>query len=373
MRVLHFYKSYFPDSVGGAETVIGQLARGTMQFGVESTVLSLSRSPGGNTVFADGHWARKSRLDFEFASTGFSLSVFRDFARLAENFDLVHYHFPWPVMDVAHFIARHGKPSVVTYHSDIVRQRRLLALYRPLMHRFLSSVTAIVATSPNYASSSATLQRYLDKVSVIPAGTDDLTAAPRNPASEAYWRKRLGPRFFLFVGALRYYKGLDYLIEAAALTGYPVVIAGKGEFAGRLAEAVASRKLDNVHLLGEISEDDKITLLRLCEAFTFPSHLRSEAFGIALVEAACAGRPMISCEIGTGTSYINLEGETGFVVPPADPAALADAMRRVWNDPANAAEMGGRARQRYESHFTTAAMSAAYARLYRELMANERG
>ncbi len=373
MRVLHFYKSYHPDTVGGAETVIGQLARGTMQFGVETAVLSLSRSPDENTVFADGHWARKAKLDFEFASTGFSLSVFKNFAKLAEDFDLIHYHFPWPVMDLAHFMARHGKPSIVTYHSDIVRQRRLLALYRPLMHRFLDSVTAIVATSPNYASSSPTLQRYLHKLSVIPAGTDDIGATPEDPVAEAYWRQRVGPRFFLFVGALRYYKGLEYLLEAAALTDYPVVIAGKGELGDRLAQEVAARKLTNVHLLGEVSERDKIVLLRLCEAFTFPSHLRSEAFGVALLEAACAGRPMISCEIGTGTSYINLQGETGYVVPPSDTAALADAMRRLWADPTGAAAMGRRARQRYASHFTTAAMSAAYARLYRELLDNERG
>src|SRR5690606_19545518 len=113
------------------------------------------------------------------------------------------------------------------------------------------------------------------------------------------WRERLGGEFFLFVGALRYYKGLKFLVEAARQTGLPVVLAGQGQLEPGL-ELPA-----NVTLLGAVSEADKAALLALCRAFVFPSHLRSEAFGVALLEAAFAGVAMISCEIGTGTSYVN--------------------------------------------------------------------
>lgn len=368
MRVLHFYKSYYPDSFGGAETVINNIARSTAARGIETEVLSLSRTPRESSIHVDGHWAGKARLDFEFASTGFSFPVFSEFARRVEKADVVHYHFPWPVMDVAHFLARVRQPTLVTYHSDIVRQRHLLAVYRPLMHRFLDSVTHIVATSPDYLASSTTLQRYRDKVSVIPIGARPFSPLPP-PGPRDEWRNRLGDRFFLFVGALRYYKGLPYLLDAAERTGYPVAIVGRGELSDKLAAEVGGRRLANVHLLGEVSQLDKTALLSACYAFVFPSHLRSEAFGVALLEAAEFARPLISCDIGTGTSYVNIDRETGLVVPPADPVALAAAMTHLWHNPGEAQRMGERARRRYLDNFTDTVMGEAYADLYRRLHA----
>jgi glycosyltransferase involved in cell wall biosynthesis len=312
------------------------------------------------------HLAQKAKLDVQIASTGMSFSVFGAFARMARNADIVHYHFPWPVMDIAHLAQRVRKPSVVTYHSDIVRQQRALPLYRPLMHAFLDRVTRIVATSPNYLATSRTLGRYADKIEIIPIGIDGEKTA--SPLLVAKWRHRLGPAFFLFVGNTRYYKGLDFLIEAAAATGFPVAIAGGGERTADLATTIAHRKLGNVQLLGEVGDDDKLALLEACLGFVFPSHLRSEAFGVALLEAAMIGRPMISCELGTGTSYVNIDGETGIVVPPANAEALAAAMRRLWEDRGLAMEMGGMARQRYERLFTADTMGAAYAGLYDRLL-----
>lgn len=79
------------------------------------------------------------------------------------------------------------------------------------------------------------------------------------------------------------------------------------------------------------------------------------------------GKPMISSEIGTGTTFINIGGETGLVVPPSDPAALQHAMRHLWEHPDDAAEMGRRAEERYWKHFTAEQMVTAYVDLYREL------
>lgn len=367
VRVLHFFKTYAPDSFGGTQSVIQTIARATSAYGVTTEVLSLSAEPVRNTVFMDGHWARKARLELDIASTGLSFSAIGAFARLAREADVVHYHYPWPMMDIAHFAARTGRPSVVTYHSDIVRQKLLLAIYRPLMHRFLGSVDAIVATSPNYLASSPVLQRFAHKVSVIPIGALDTSQAAPNSNRLAHWRAKLPARFFLFVGALRYYKGLAFLLDAAERTGLPVVIVGRGEQSASLSDEVRRRGLQNVHLLGEVEEADKAALLRLCHAFAFPSHLRSEAFGVALLEAALFGKPMISCELTTGTSYVNIDGETGLVIPPADPAALAEAMQRLWQDDALASRLGAGARRRYEQLFTAEAMGEAYATLYRRL------
>ena len=84
------------------------------------------------------------------------------------------------------------------------------------------------------------------------------------------------------------------------------------------------------------------------------------------------GKPMISCEIGTGTSYINVNGETGLVVPPSDPPAFREAMRFLWDNPDIASEMGRRGEQRYWQLFTAERMAASYAELYRELLAEKK-
>ncbi|NIX94442.1 glycosyltransferase [Pseudomonas fulva] len=368
IKVLHFFKTYYPDSMGGIEQVIFQIAEGTQAHGIEPEVLYLSSRGAARNEPVANHLTHRAKLDLHVASTGFSLSAFKDFAELARQADIVHFHFPWPYMDLVHFATRLNKPTVVSYHSDIVKQKWLLKLYQPLMNRFFSSVDRIVASSPNYAAHSPVLTQFKDKVSIIPYGLDRSTYPKASAEKLAYWRQRLGERFFLFVGALRYYKGLDYLLEAARISGLPVVIMGGGFLEQQLRQQASDAGLSQVQFLGGLPDEDKVALLELCYAFTFPSHLRSESFGISLLEAAMYGKPLISCEMGSGTTFINLADQTGLVVPPRDAPALAQAMQRLWDDPAQAQAMGAAAQQRFEHVFTASAMANAYAELYRSLL-----
>ena len=375
LRVLHFFKTYYPDSFGGIEQVIFQLCKGTARYGFTSEVLALSPHPHEAPIDFSGHLAHQAKLDFQVASTGFSWSAFRKFAALARQADIIHLHYPWPFMDIVHFATRHGKPTVVTYHSDIVKQKMLLRLYRPLKNRFLGSVDRIVATSPNYLATSPVLNRYRAKVVEITYGLDKSTYPTPAPDTMARWRLKFGEgqRFFLFVGMLRYYKGLHILLDALQDTGYPVVIVGSGPVEAELKKHAAQLGLNHVHFLGMLPDEDKVALLHLCYGVIFPSHLRSEAFGISLLEGAMYGKPMISSEIGTGTTFVNIGGETGLVVPPSDPAALRQAMRYLWEHPDEAAEMGKRAEARYWKLFTAEQMVRSYAELYNDVMKQRRG
>ncbi|MBV6325363.1 glycosyltransferase family 4 protein [Duganella violaceipulchra] len=372
MRVLHFYKTYYPDTWGGIEQVIRQLCVGTGRLGVTNEVLTLTRDRGPTKIEFEGHTVHRMPLDFEIASTGFSFAAIRQLARLAREADVIHYHFPWPFMDLAHFMARIDKPSVVTYHSDIVRQKNLLRVYSPLKRRFLGSIDTIVATSPNYLASSPVLKRFEHKTRTITYGLDK-TIYPRPPeALKDQWRARCGERFFLFVGVLRYYKGLHILLDAMANLDYPVVIVGAGPIEQELKEHAQRLGLTHVLFVGAVEELDKVALLELCYAMVFPSHLRSEAFGISLLEGAMYGKPMISSEIGTGTTYINIDNETGLVVPPDDAPAFGAAMRTLWEQPQRAAEMGRRAEARYWELFTAETMARNYHALYTELAGRKR-
>ncbi|NWC10621.1 glycosyltransferase [Pseudomonas agarici] len=368
MRILHFYKTYWPDTFGGIERAIHAIARGAANYGIKSDVLSLSRNPENATIEFGGHIAYKSKLDFEFASTGFSREVITHFRELASKADIIHYHFPWPMMDIVHLTSPPGKPTVVTYHSDIVKQKFLLRIYTILMHRFLSSVDRIVATSPRYIETSLVLQRYKSKTTVIPLGLDEADYPPSTLEEKETWRSRFPRPFFLFVGVLRYYKGLHILLEAAARIDSDVVIVGNGPMEKDLKRRTATLGLKNVHFVGALSDREKTALLEQCSAFVFPSNRRSEAFGLSLVEAAMFGKPMITCEIGTGTSFVNLEGETGLVVKANDVQALADAINRLAHETIESERFGKAARRRFEETFSGTIMGRAYAEMYREMM-----
>jgi O-antigen biosynthesis rhamnosyltransferase len=370
LRVLHFYKTSFPDTMGGIEQFINQISRGCVKSGFEIDVLSLSDHKDLRTIEIDGYSVHRVRLDFQIASTSFSICAFWRFFQLAKQADIIHYHYPWPFMDMVHFVTRVCKPTVVTYHSDIIRQVGLLKIYGPLKNKFLSSVSSIVATSPNYMASSAVLEKYSDKVKQITYGLDKAAYPQPDDDRLAFWRARVSDKFFLFIGVLRYYKGLHILLEAADGSNYPIVIVGAGPIEQELHEQALKLGLRNIHFLGYQTDEDKVALLILSYAVIFPSHLRSEAFGISLLEGAMYGKPLISSEIGTGTTYINVSDETGLVVPPSDPDALRQAMIYLWEHPEQAAEMGKRAEKRYWQLFTSEQMVQSYIKLYREIQDN---
>ncbi len=354
--------------MGGIEQVIHQIATGCSKFGVKTDVLSLTTQQVERTTAMDGYLAHRARMDVQIASTGFSVSALFHFAQLVKKADIVHYHFPWPFMDLVHFAVRVKQPTVLTYHSDIIRQKNWLKLYRPLKSIFLGDITRIVATSPNYLETSAVLGKYKHKVSVIPIGLDKSSYLHSSSQRMENWRKTIGDKFFLFIGVLRYYKGLHILLEAAQGTNYPIVIVGAGPIEYELKSQAKKLGLINVHFVGYLSDFDKDALLTLCYAVLFPSHLRSEAFGVSLLEGAMYGKPMISSEIGTGTTYINIGKETGLVVPPGDATALRHAMRCLWENPAMATAMGIRAEERYWRYFTANQMVNSYVDLYRCLL-----
>jgi glycosyltransferase involved in cell wall biosynthesis len=368
MRVLHFYKTYLPDSVGGIEQVIFQLCESGAQQGIEGQVLSLSADPKPLVMQLGQHEVHRAQLDIQVASTGFSWSVFKQFREMAAEADVVNYHFPWPFMDLVHFASHLDKPSVVTYHSDIIRQKYLLKLYRPLMNRFLASADRIVAASPNYLHTSDVLQQFQHKTRVITYGLNKAGYPQPDTERMNSWRQTLGDKFFLFVGVMRYYKGLHILLDALKDVNYPVVIVGAGPMELKLHAQAKALGLRNIHFLGRLGDEDKVALLQLSYAIVFPSHLRSEAFGISLLEGAMYGKPMISSEIGTGTSYINIHNETGLVVPPSNPLAFREAMRTLWENPVLAARMGEKAEARYRRLFTADEMGRKWTALYQELL-----
>jgi glycosyltransferase involved in cell wall biosynthesis len=368
MNILHVYRTYFPGTYGGAEQSIRQIALATARLGVINRIAHSGRlSKFESHRFEEGTTYAYPQT-FELASNTVSLDMLRAFPPLAAWADLIHYHFPWPFADLLHVLSAPRKPYVITYHSDIVRQRALLYLYRPLMKHFLSKARVIVATSPNYLATSPILSWYRSSTRVIPIGLDESCHPAPDPERIACWRDQLGTGFFLFVGVLRYYKGLHILIDAASKLDVPVVIIGAGPIEQELMTRASQLGLKHIHFLGYQTDADKMALIELCRAIVFPSCLRSEAFGVSLLEGAMRGKPLISCEIGTGTSFINIDGLTGIVTPPNDAWSLRNAMQRLHEDDALAHSCGEAARQRYEVLFGAGKMAEDYLSAYRDAL-----
>lgn len=377
MKVLHIYRTYFPDPPGGLQEAIRQICLGTREFGAVSSVVTLSPHPvPGDVRLPEARvWRERSWWAPASCDLG-GISAFRLFARLAAEADVLHFHFPWPFADLLNMLGVARRPRVMTYHSDIVRQRTLSVLYGPLMRRTLNSMDAVVATSPAYIKTSPVLQSIVatGKVRAIPLGIRDyVTECSAEQSAHGITegiRDRLNlpaGGFVLALGVLRYYKGLHTLIEAASQIDCPIVIAGSGPEEEALKELAHSRRASNVIFAGQVSEEEKRDLLADCSLFVLPSQVRSEAFGMVLVEASMFGKPLICCEIGTGTSFINADGETGFVVPPESPNDLANAINRLTGDDGLARQMGRAARARYERMFSGEAQGRAYSELYRDV------
>ncbi len=367
IRVLHVYRTYYPDTEGGLEEVIRQICLNTRNLGVESRVFVLSPVPEPSLVKRPEAEVYRSRQNFEIASCGVGLNALSRFNELIAWCDVVNYHFPWPFGDLLDLLSRVKKPKVVTYHSDIVRQRILSKFYAPLMTRFLGGVDYIIPTSTNYAVTSQVLGQFTDKIRAIPIGISDQSKAHIPSQIQADVQEKLGKDFILFLGVIRYYKGLKILMDAVKGMSTRCVIAGGGPLEGEMQEYARRRSITNVEFIGRVNNETKLALLKLCSVLVLPSHLRSEAFGVVLVEGSMMSKPLICAEIGTGTSYVNLDGETGFVVPPDNSSRLQAAIVQLMEDSNLANTMGAAARKRYETFFSGERMGAEYADLYREI------
>jgi len=362
MNVLLVNKLYYP-VIGGVETVVRDLAR-HLPREVARKVLVASETGTPKTEIIDNVEVVKVRSLGTISSNPVAPSFPFALRRLAHWADVLHFHFPFPTGELSYLLSGVRKPLVVTYHSDIVRQKGLLAMYRPFLERFLDRADVILATSPNYIDTSPYLAPRREKCLVVPIGIDT-SLYEETPARKERARsfRESFPRdlpLVLFVGRLIYYKGVEYLVRAMKDVDANLAIVGSGPLEEEIRSLIDELGIaDRVRLFPPLSFDDLVSMYHACDVFCLPSVERSEAFGIVLLEAQACGKPCVSTELGTGTSYANLDGVTGLVVPPRNPEALARALNALLSNDSWRSRLGSRARERVNSEFevrTTAAL-----------------
>jgi glycosyltransferase involved in cell wall biosynthesis len=361
LKILHLYKDYYP-VLGGIEGHIQSLAEAQAAAGHQVTVLVTN--PDGQRSEEELNGVRVVRLPRLGTAISTPLTLgFIPFLR-KEKPEITHLHFPYPVAELSQLVAGRGRPYVISYHSDIIRPRQQLFLrfYRPLLWRVLRGARRILVASPSYSKTSPFLQVVADKCVRVPYGIDPLPFLKASPRYAKGGRARI-----FFHGRHRYYKGVEVLLQAMTQVEADLWIGGDGEMRGEWAALAAELGLkDKVRFFGDIARRELPGMYASVDLFVLPSTLRAEAFGIVLLEAMAAGLPCVTTELGTGTSFIVQDGLTGLVVPPGEPSALAEAMRRLLDDPDLRARMGAKGRARVMGEFTVERMAERVAAVYQQ-------
>ncbi len=370
MKILQVYKDYYPPVVGGVEKHISQLC-GHLKQKHEVEVLVCNRGPFTRIENIDGVRVIKVGQLGRIQSAPIA-PTFPLWLRKLEA-DIYHYHMPNPTCEFSHLLARPPGVVVVTYHSDVIRQEFLLKLYGSSLRKFLDRAVCIMPTSGVYMEKSPHLGEFMFKCVIVPLGVDtrrlDEAASTMKSEIEKLC-SMFGSEFILFTGKLRYYKGLQFLIEAMPEIRAPLVVIGNGPMENDL-KALASNYdvADRVHFIGEVSDDDLAAFYHACSLLVLPSVYRSEAYGLVQLEAHACGKPVVSTRLGTGVEFVNVDGKTGLIVAPADSSALAEAVNKLLADPERRERMGEFARRRAQNEFDLQLMFERVEAVYEKALA----
>lgn len=375
MRVTMLNK-YYPPHLGGIEFHMRDLAEElSAREGVKVRVLVANEGRRRVCETLAGVEVIRLPRAFAYASTPVAPSMCSEIRREAARADapdLFHLHFPYPWGEISWLAAAPHVPAVMTYHSDIVRQRVALAAYRPLLARVLDRVDLIIASSPNMVEHSEFLAPRADKCRVVPFGvhTERFADTPQLLQRAALLRERhKGRKIVLFVGRLVYYKGVDVLMRAMEQVKADLVIIGRGPLEAWMREfAVARGMAGRVFFEPPVSDDDLAAWYRAADVLCLPSVARSEAFGLVQIEAHAAGTPVVSTDLTTGVPFANEHGVSGLTVRAGDVDALADALRTLLDDDELRLRLGVQARERARAHFSVDMMATRTLAVYEEVL-----
>jgi glycosyltransferase involved in cell wall biosynthesis len=360
MRVMHVVQGM---RQGGAETVVVEHAR---HAGPDVEVLICALNEGGPALDAAAGWGART---FAFRKSGRHLEGLRRLTDLlrAERVDVVNGHNPTGALYGTLAARWAGVPvSFRTEHTVHTSGRH--SLFYPLIERAGTALTAhVICVSETVRQSHASRMRWAaDRFVTVANGIS--VDPPTRPREELRTALGLEPENFaiLSVGGLRPPKAYHVLLEAFTTVsrehpGARLLMAGDGPLRQALRDRCATLGLSPlVQWLGE--RHDVGDLLEASDLFALSSE--REGLPMALLEAMGHGRAVVVTRVG-GIGEAVIEGETGHLVPPHDPAALARAMIGLVRDPGRLAAMGRAARARWRDHFSAGRMVRETEGLYR--------
>ena len=352
---------------GGVEKVAYDLMMGLSSRNDHCDLLCATVSGKGRTRQMNPHakliechsWGKT-------AATMIAPSMITTFRRICCNYDIVHVHHPDPMAAVTLWLSGYKGKVVLHWHSDILKQRILLKLYRPLQDWLLRRADLIIGTSPVYLKESPFLKHVQDKTICLPIGVSAIV--PDEAAVEKLGQRYGGKKIVFSLGRLVPYKGFTHLIDAARYLSndYVVLIGGTGTLRKKLEKKIHRLGLENkVMLLGRIPKNELPAYYGASKVFCLPSVQKTEAFGIVQIEAMSCGKPVVATRIPhSGVAWVNQHGVSGLNVTPGNARELAQAIQHIADDDAVYEQYAVSAKNRYHDLFTKERMIDNSLRIY---------
>lgn len=355
LEILEVNKAYFPH-IGGIETLVRQYSEELGRLdGVKVRTL-VCRDGRGKTIrekICGVNITRAGSFGTYFKCP-ISLSFIKYMRKMAKTSDVVHIHVPFPLADAALLLSGYKGKVVVSWHSDIVKQKKLMLIYKPFMRYLLKRADIILTATEGHVKHSLYLPEFKDKCRVLPYGItpEEYYSVPRRPVLTEKAADKNSVKVF-FTGRLVYYKGVDVLLRAfESVEGCELFIAGTGDLGDQLKNFASSHNMQKkVHFLGFLPDEELRQAYADCDIFVLPSVAPSEAFGIVQLEAMVYGKPVINTALKSGVPYVSLNGKTGITVPPSSPKALAKAINTLAADRELREKYGKAAAERVKSDF----------------------
>ncbi len=353
IRVLEVNKAYFPH-VGGIESLVKQYSEELRQYCAVKTLVC--RDDFGSTVTetVDGVKITRAGSLGTYFSCPVSFSFIRLFRKMSKNADIVHINVPFPLADVALLLSGYKGKVAVSWHSDIVKQKKLMLIYKPFMQYLLKRADVIFTATEGHINGSSYLAPYREKCRILPYGIapENYLDIERVPFLTDKLTDKSAIKLF-FTGRLVYYKGVDVLLKAfTRVKNCELFIAGTGVLEKSLKDFAKSHGLtEKVHFLGFLPDNELKQAYADCDIFILPSVAKSEAFGIVQLEAMIYGKPVINTNLPSGVPYVSISGKTGITVPPSDYKALADAINTLAQNKSLREKFGKNAQKRVISNF----------------------
>ena len=374
MRVLQFGR-FWNEQYGGIERHVTLLGKGLAAQGIDVVNLVAAAGRHGNDETVGRYRLVQAPSFGEAHSMALSPAlVFKALALHREKpFDIFHLHFPDPLSHLTSMLLPANVRRVITWHSDIIRQKRLLALYKPFQSRIVRQADALVAATQAHFDSSTQIPTDVPALRrhVIPYGLDyaPLELNARTAVLQDELRQRAGGRGLVFaLGRHVYYKGFDVLIDALKHTDAFLILGGDGPLRPQLEQQAADLGFsDRICFAGRIPEEDLGAYFHACDVFCLPSVEQSEAFGLVQLEAMACGKPVVCTQLNNGVNVVNVAGETGFAVPVRDALALGKCLARLLGDPVLRQRLGDQALEHTEK-YSVPSMTASHLRLYQDLL-----
>jgi glycosyltransferase involved in cell wall biosynthesis len=353
MRILELGK-FYPPHRGGMESSLELLCRGLVRRGHEVRVLVAADDRHASAQSCDGVHIRRLSNWGEVRSVPMLPSLFGALRSELRDHppDVLHLHLPHPLgMWATRWLAR-SERLMITYHSDIVRQRWLAKSLAHDRQKVLARASRIHVSSEALLQESVDLSRHRSRCEAIPFGVEIEKYREHDPLRHQRWTDRLGQHYALCVGRLVYYKGVDVLLEALRETTIPLVVVGDGPLRTEWETLARVLGLEGqVHFVGEISAESLRALYQGARLFVLPSQERSETFGLVQLEAMAAGCPIVVCRASGGVASVHEEGRTAVMVPPHDVDALREAVVDLWEDEARRRDLSHAALDRVRAFF----------------------